>query len=79
MDLEGSMGFQIGAGFNLLDNLALYIQYDQLQFTPDEDNDLVKQFLQEAFSQSGMSTSLELAEDYSLSVIQAGVRLDIGF
>ena len=79
MDLEGSMGFQIGAGFNLLDNLALYIQYDQLQFTPDENNDLVKQVLQEAFSQSGMSTSLELAEDYSLSVVQAGVRLDIGF
>ena len=79
MDLEGVMGFQLGAGFNLTNNLALYIQYDQLNFSPDSKNDLVKNLLKSAFSQSGFNTDLELAKDYNMSVVEAGVRLDIGF
>lgn len=79
MDLEGAMGFQIGAGFNITDNLALYIQYDQLQFSPDENNNFIKTLLESSFSQVGLSPTLELAENYSTSVVQAGVRLDLVF
>ena len=79
MDLEGAMGFQIGAGFNLTNNLALYVQYDQLQFSPDENNDFVKTLLEASFSQASLSPTFELAENYSTSVVQAGIRLDLVF